>query len=257
MRITRVPDSALARRKRLGPYSSGRRRALARAAFSLSGLLPLGAFLLIHVAANAQALAGDPAFARTAERLERIPALLLVEIVFVYAPLLVHAAIGSWLIVTRGTLGGEPSPYGSAARFAMRLTGAVALAFLAMHLPELRFRTPGARPAAGALSTLLASDLASMRYGLPLRAVAYLLGSAAVCFHFAGGLWGFFARTPRGMGPKARRRAVWWASAVGGVMWLLFADVVVFHATGVRLFGRPPAEGAPSEPCSPTPVDRG
>jgi succinate dehydrogenase/fumarate reductase cytochrome b subunit (b558 family) len=240
MPITRVPDPALATR----------RRALVREAFSLSGVLPLGAFLVVHVAANARALAGDAAFTSAAKGLERIPALALVEIVFVYVPMLVHAGIGAWLIVTRASLG-APSPFGSAARLAMRITGVLALAFLALHLAELRFRTPGARPAAEALSTLLASHLASMQYGLPLRAVGYLLGSAAVCFHFAAGLWGVFARTPQGQGRQARRRAVWWAGAVGGAMWLLFANVVVFHATGAPLLGGAPAEWHASEPCVP------
>jgi succinate dehydrogenase / fumarate reductase cytochrome b subunit len=253
MPITRVPIPAL----------DMRRGALVRGAFSLSGVLPLGAFLVIHAAVNARALAGDASFARAARLFERIPALPLVEVVLVFAPLLVHGALGLWLVATRSSFA-VPSPYGGAVHASMRVTGVLALAFLAMHLPELRFRTPGARPAGDLLSSLLAADLASMRYGLPLRAVAYLLGSGAVAFHFAAGLWGFFARTPRGRTPEARRRAAWWAGAVGTTMWLVFANAVVFHATGARLFGRateeagsmsadPSDSGGPGNRCATVP----
>jgi succinate dehydrogenase / fumarate reductase cytochrome b subunit len=224
--------------------------ALARRAFSLSGTVPLGAFLVVHLATNARALAGDEAFARAVRLHERVPARALVEALFVFAPLLFHACFGLWLVVTRRPLA-TPSPYAPAVRVAMRVTGVLALAFVAMHLPELRFRTPGARPAGDALLTILSADLSSMHAGLPLRAAAYLLGTACVCFHFAAGLFGAFAATRRGEARAARRRAAWWAAAVGAIMWLLFANVVVYHATGARLFGRAPPAETSTEPCPP------
>jgi succinate dehydrogenase/fumarate reductase cytochrome b subunit len=99
------------------------------------------------------------------------------------------------------------------------------------------------------LLAVLDADLSSMYRGLPWRAIAYLVGSACVCFHFAAGLWGFFAGTPRGENPRTRRRAGWWAIAVGAALWLLFADVVVYHATGARLLGGAPHDEAASARC--------
>jgi succinate dehydrogenase / fumarate reductase cytochrome b subunit len=222
--------------------------AFVRRAFSLTGIVPLGAFVVVHLAANARALAGDEAFARVAHRFEHVPALGLVEAIVVFAPLLFHAGFGLWLVVTRRPLA-TPSPYPPVLRVAMRVTGVLAVAFLAMHLPELRFRTPTARPAGDALLTMLAADLSSMHAGVPLRAVAYLLGTACVCFHFATGLWGAFAATPRGEARTTRRRAAWWAAAVGTTMWILFANVVVYHATGARLFGHAAPDATSTEPC--------
>ena len=98
---------------------------------------------------------------------------------------------------------------------------------------------------------MLAADLSAMSHGFPWRAVVYLLGSACVCFHFAAGLWAFFAGTPRGQLPRARRYAAGWAIAVGATLWVLFADVVVYHATGSRLLGGEPHDAASGAPCPP------
>jgi succinate dehydrogenase / fumarate reductase cytochrome b subunit len=240
MRTTRVPD----------PAPSPRRRALLRA-FSLAGVVPLGAFLVAHLAVNARALAGEGALARAAERVRAVPALGAVEAALIFAPLLLHALVGTWLVATRQPLA-TPSPYPPALRVAVRVTGVLALAFLAMHLPEIRFRAGGARPDPDVLATWLAADLSSMHGGLPARAVAYMLGTAVVCFHFAAGLWGFFAATRKAESVRAKRLAAWWAAAVGATAWVLFANVVVYHATGARLFGRAVDEGPASDgPCPP------
>jgi succinate dehydrogenase / fumarate reductase, cytochrome b subunit len=236
-----VPDLALAQR----------RSALLRRAFTLSGVFPLGAFLVVHLVLNMRALDGDDAFERAVRAFARVPLLGVIEGLFVFAPLLFHAAYGLWLVVRRLPLR-TPSAYPPALRAAVRVTGVLAVAFLAMHLPELRFREPTMRPSGAALVAVLDADLSSMSHGLPWRAIAYLLGSACVCFHFAAGLWAFFAATPRGQLPRTRRRAGWWAIAVGASLWVLFADVVVYHATGARLLGGAPHDEASSAPC-PTP----
>jgi succinate dehydrogenase cytochrome b subunit len=218
--------------------------------FSLSGVLPLGVFLVAHLAINARALRGDAAFARAVALLERIPALGVAETLFVFAPLVFHAGVGLWLVITRRPLA-TPSPYPRVLRGAMRATGVAVVAFLAMHLPELRFHAmDGAHLDGGELATLLAQDLSSTSHGVPWRGVAYLVGAGCATFHFAAGMWGFFATTRPGQTSAAVRRSVAWAAAVvGAVMWLSFANVVVFHATGARMFGGTPTEPGGSEPC--------
>jgi len=225
------------------------RRALLARAFSLSGVLPLGVFLVVHVGTNLQAIRGERAFEAAVQAEHRIPGLAVLEALLVFAPLLLHGGYGAWLVVTRRALR-EPSPYPRALQLALRVTGVLALAFLALHLPELRFSRAAQGADGGVLLTLLAADLSSMRHGVPWRAVAYLLGSACVAFHFAVGLWGSFAGTPRGSEAGSRRRAALLAGAVGAALWVLFADSVVFHATGARLIGRAAPDVA-SAPCPP------
>jgi len=155
------------------PVPAPLRSVLVRRVFSLTGLVLLGAFLVVHVAVNARALKGDAAFASVADALQRIPALPLVEAMFIFLPLVVHGAVGLWLLVTRTPLGSS-SPYPRAVRIAMRATGAVALAFLAMHLSEFRFRTPGARMGGTELGTLVAADLSSTAIGVPWLSLIHI-----------------------------------------------------------------------------------
>jgi succinate dehydrogenase/fumarate reductase cytochrome b subunit len=206
--------------------------------------------LVLHVVINARAVRGEQAFARSADLLARIPALPLVELLFVLLPLVLHAGVGLWLVASRQPLA-EPSPYPASLAAAMRVTGLVALAFLAMHLPELRFRGLVRSPSGGELATRLAEDLSSTWHGLPWRGAAYLLASACVVFHFAVGLWGFFARSRRGADARSRRWAALGAATLGTAMWLLLVDAVVFHATGARLVGSPETDTSQVGPCPP------
>jgi succinate dehydrogenase / fumarate reductase cytochrome b subunit len=232
----------------------GSDREVARA-FSLSGVVPLGAFLVLHVAANASALLGGWAFVRSARLLRSLPALPFLELAFVFVPLLFHGGLGLWLIVTRRALdarrgsGPTSSVYTRPLRLAMRATADGALAFLALHLPELRFRS-GLEPVGpAALATLLDARLSSTWRGIPWAGVAYLTGAACATFHFACGAWGYFASTPRGRADaRTRKRVAWVAVGAGIAMWVLFADVVVLRATGSALIGEP-SEGPSSEPC--------
>jgi succinate dehydrogenase / fumarate reductase cytochrome b subunit len=229
---------------------------LVRRVFSLSGVFPLGAFLVVHILANASALRGEGAFDATVRALHGVPLRPLVEALVVFAPLILHAAIGLWLTLTRRPLA-QPSPYPNGVRVAMRATGILVLVFLAMHLPEIRFgvgRGGHAGHEGATILTVLAADLSSTWRGVPWRGVVYLAGAGCVTFHFAAGLWGFVVASWHGGGepsPRARLVAAWSAAFVGASLWFAFADVVVLHATGARVVGEAAVEPAATAPCPP------
>jgi len=219
----------------------------ARRILTLTGVAPLGAFLLLHLAINARALRAQAAFAVTVDAIHSVPAIAALEWLLVLAPLLVHAAVGLWLVATRRAMA-DQSPYAAPLGTAVRATGVAAFAFLAMHLHELRFRAPGARLGGAELATVLAADLSSVSHGVPWRGAAYLVGTACVTFHFAAGLWGFAVTRLRDHA-RTRAGAGWGAAALGVAIWVILADVVVLHATGARMLGgpaeEPDAKGAP------------
>jgi succinate dehydrogenase / fumarate reductase cytochrome b subunit len=226
---------------------------LVRRVFSLSGVFPLGAFLVVHILANASALRGEGAFDATVRALHGFPLRAVVETLVVFAPLALHAAVGLWLTVTRRQLA-QASPYPNGVRVAMRVTGVLVLGFLAMHLPEIRFGVgPGGHTGATIL-TVLAADLSSTWLGVPWRGVVYLAGAGCVTFHFAAGLWGFVVASWHDDGEPSRRArlvAAWSAAFVGASLWFAFADVVVLHATGARVVGEAAEEAVPTGPCPP------
>jgi succinate dehydrogenase/fumarate reductase cytochrome b subunit len=205
--------------------------------------------LVLHAAINARALHGEAAFASTVHAIQRIPALPLLEAAVVYVPLAVHGVIGGWLVATGRELAGPKAPYSRAMRAAVRVTGVGVAAFLAMHLPELRFDSPGVHLEGGALATRLDADLSSVSHGVPWRGVVYLVGSGCAIFHLAAGLWGAFAARERARDSKRSRRwAAWTLAALGAAMWLALANVIVFRATGGQLFGER-VEETPNAPC--------
>jgi len=228
------------------------RSVLVRRLFSLTGVVPLGGFLVLHVAVNARALSGDEAYARALDWLARVPGLRLIEAVLVIAPLVLHAAVGSWLVATRTPLT-SPSPYPGAVLYWMRVTGVVALVFVAMHLWKLRLVVPAAAPHGHELVTRAVADLSSTWMGIPWTGVAYLVGTACVTFHFVAGTWGFLATLPAWAGSVGRRRlTAWVAGAAGAVIWGTLVNVVVFEATGARLVGEGPGESQAGPPCPET-----
>jgi succinate dehydrogenase / fumarate reductase cytochrome b subunit len=218
-------------------------QSLIRRLFTLSGTAPLGAFLVLHAITNSRATSGEASFLRSVAAYDRVPGLFALELVLIYVPLLFHAAYGTWLVVTRKALA-EPVARPQGWPLAMRATGVVGGLFVLAHLLELRFRIPGARPTGGQLLTWLTADLSSTFHGWPLVAAGYLFASACTTFHFAAGTWAVFARSPLGENDSRARRGTAWAAVVGAVvLWLAFANTVVLHATGARLFGSPAAEG--------------
>jgi succinate dehydrogenase / fumarate reductase cytochrome b subunit len=224
---------------------------LVRRVFSLSGVFPLGAFLVVHILANASALRGDGAFAATVRALHGLPFRGLAEGLLVFAPLAVHGAIGVWMTITRRPLA-QPSPYPNGVRVAMRVTGVLVLAFVAMHLPEIRFGVGPDGHTGAALLTVLTADLSSTWRGVPWRGVVYLAGAGCVTFHFAAGLWGFVIGSWSGRDAPSRRTrlaAAWGAAVVGASLWIALADVVVLHATGARVVGAAAPEPVATQPC--------
>jgi succinate dehydrogenase / fumarate reductase cytochrome b subunit len=223
-------------------------RLTARRLFSLTGIVPLGAFLVLHVVVNARAVRGEDAFDAAVSAMHRVPGLRWLEIVFVLLPLFLHAAIGVWL-VANGASVAEPSPYPRPLLLTMRGTGMVALGFLVWHLPEVKAISPGPRLEGGELLAILQMHLSSTWHGIPLSGLLYLFGAAAVTLHFVAGAWGFAARMPRAADPRTRRWLGWAAGALGVTLFAFFADVAVLHATGARLFGARAAPPPSHEPC--------
>src|SRR3954468_17389938 len=108
----------------------------------LTGIVPLGAFLLEHFYTNSKAVnpgTGVQAFNGAVKDLQGIPYILLVEITFIFIPLLYHAIYG--LVITW-----EARPNNLAYAYPrnwfytiQRITGVILFFFIAFHVLNMRF----------------------------------------------------------------------------------------------------------------------
>lgn len=99
---------------------------------SLTGMIPLGAFLLEHIAVNSTALGGPPAFRATVAALRSVPGVIGLEVLGIGLPLLIHVAIGI-LIATELREEGNPDASGWMT-WSQRLTGIYLLNYVVFHV---------------------------------------------------------------------------------------------------------------------------
>lgn len=179
---------------------------------------------------------GQAAYDRVVRKVSVLPGLAAIEIFGIFLPLAFHAGYGLW--VMRDPSRRAPrSPYEPARVPSLqRATGAVTLLFLSYHLAEIRFavatsalRPPDFHP------TLAAMLSSTGSLGVPVAAVLYCIGLAAVSYHLAVGLTAFcftfrLART-RG----AHRFASFSGSVLGVLCFLLGARTIVYFAAGAPM----------------------
>jgi succinate dehydrogenase/fumarate reductase cytochrome b subunit (b558 family) len=214
-------------------------------------VFPVGVFLISHLWTNAKALEGQHAFDRAVRDINHLPFLPLIEIFGIFVPLGFHALYGVKL-----ALDGRPNvgryPYSRNWLYTLqRVTGLVAFVFIAWHLWEFRIAKLMGTMGADAFYPTLADHLSSTTLGIPLAAMAYLVGIAASVAHFANGLSTFAL----GWGILVSRRSQRVFGATVGVLGLLVflvgADTALFFATGARFAGLFEASSsATSERCS-------
>jgi succinate dehydrogenase / fumarate reductase cytochrome b subunit len=217
--------------------------------FSWSGALPLVAFLVEHAYTNSRALGGQAPFASTIARLRAIPLVSLLEVLFILLPLAFHLGYGTYLVVTRKPLRKEallPRPLALVNRGAAM----VAVVYVLYHLYEYRLSLTASGVPAEQFHTALTSNLSAVRAGVPLKAIFYAVGTAAVVGHLAIGLWTFLASRFLASS-RARLFGAVGSAAFGVVMFAVLLNVVVYFATGSRILGssEPPLLPLETAPC--------
>lgn len=224
--------------------ASGRssRAFLLRKLHSLSGVLPVGLFLVVHLWTNARVLSGRASFDEGVRRIQAMPGLPFIETFGILLPLAFHAGYGVKLALEpRSNVG--LYPYARNWLFvAQRATGLVALAFVLYHLRELWLPRVTGRLAPASFHDVLTAELASTWHGFPLVALAYLGGIAAAVFHFANGLWGFCTSWGITVSRRAQRSAGFAFAVFGLALFAVGAETTLQLATGASVLPRPTAE---------------
>jgi succinate dehydrogenase/fumarate reductase cytochrome b subunit (b558 family) len=224
---------------------------IASKVFSLLGVLPLGAFLALHLYVASTALRGEQAFGRAARFVESVPAVRLLEVLVIWLPLALHTAYGLY-VIARKKSHGPPFLYSTRVRVLMRITAIVALAFIAFHAYAMRVGAAGTT--GEPLYTVMAARLSSTTAGIPFVALFYLLGVAATVFHFSAGLWGAFVTWGWLRGARAKMVGRLACGALGLALALAGSLPVVSVSTGTNILGGGDFAEVPLTPAAACPA---
>jgi succinate dehydrogenase / fumarate reductase cytochrome b subunit len=165
---------------------------LFRRLHSLSGIIPVGLFVMMHLFTNFQMAAGD--FQHEVEFIHSLPALLIVEWAL-WLGIGFHAVLGIIYTMT-GRTNTHLYPLGGNWRYALqRATGYIALLFILVHVATLRWRfdmfgwfTPFFVAGPDGTPLSMATTAKALQFNVAVLLV-YILGVAAVIFHWSNGLW--------------------------------------------------------------------
>jgi len=185
-----------------GQQGVDRRRFILRRLHSLSGIVPIGVYLIFHIMlANASVLGGPDRFDAAVQAIAVLPPpiLLGIEVLAIYLPLLFHSLYG-FVRVGEAELANplRQDHLGAYLYTLQRITGVIAFFFIGWHVYTTRFQYyfAGAE-----------IDYAMMRGIMtdPVKFSIFLVGTAAAVFHFTNGIWTFAITWGLTVGRRAQR----------------------------------------------------
>ncbi len=175
---------------------------LLRRLHSLSGILPVGAFLFEHIViSNSTAITGPEAYAKQVAFLGGLPLVFFLELFGIWLPILFHGLYGFY-IWYRGDGNTTQYPWsGNWMYTAQRWTGGIAFVYIIWHTYTMRFTGADLHADPAASFAKVQAELMN-----PLLLAFYVVGLIAACWHLAYGVWLFAAKWGITPGEKARQR---------------------------------------------------
>ncbi len=213
-----------------GPSLVGRNQFLIYRLFSLAGLVPVGAYMVVHLVVNATMLISPMTYQQQVDNIHALGFLVpLLEWTFIFIPILFHGVVG--LIIVSGSMPNTSAyPYVNNIRYTLqRATGMIAFAYIFYHVYQMHHLghfLGGGRFDPDAATSSTAEVLSS----LPTQ-LLYGVGVLSCVYHLANGLWTAGITWGIWTTPAAMRRAGWISLVFG----LLMAAMVLATLLG---FGR-------------------
>ena len=201
--------TSLVRRSHMTPDE---RHFLLRRLHSLSGVVPVGLFLLQHIYHNAYAIQGREAYGRITAELQGIPFAIVLEVGLIWIPILFHALYGFYVVFT-GQNNVRHYPYMKNWMYVMqRTTGAFLFFYIVFHV----ITTWGTRAHGPEMYDVMVYELSK-----PAVFWFYILGLAAAIFHFCNGLWMFSISWGITVGEKSQRLTAYACLGLGLLLYFV------------------------------------
>jgi succinate dehydrogenase cytochrome b subunit len=214
---TASPSAPISVERGVAPLRAGQGHSfLLRRLHSLSGIVPVGLFLIEHFVSNAFATNGPEAYNKQVAFLSSFPFVVGLELFGIWLPILYHALYGFYIWYRADSNVAEYPWTGNWMYTAQRWTGGIAFFYMIWHTWHLRFT--GVQ--------LLSHPEASfakvqMEFQSPWAVAFYAIGIVCASWHFAYGLWLFAAKWGITSGDGARRRFGYVCAVIGLVFVLV------------------------------------
>jgi succinate dehydrogenase / fumarate reductase cytochrome b subunit len=201
---------------------------LNRRLHSLLGVIPVGFFLLEHLYTNYHATQGKEAFVEAVNFLWGIPLLPVLEIFFIFIPLMYHAFYGLYIVFRARNNVSQFGTFRNYMFVLQRITGVITLIFVIWHVWQTRVQllfdpTPTANELAMDTASILSNDI---------TAILYAIGIISTVFHFCNGMWSFLVSWGVTVGPRAQLVSTW--------VWIVaFVVISYFGLSALAAFNDP------------------
>lgn len=169
---------------------------------SLTGIIPVGAFLFEHILiSNSTAISGPEAYARQVSFLANLPLVFFLELFGIWLPIAYHGLYGLY-IWYRGDGNTVAYPWSGNWMYTLqRWTGAIAFVYIVWHTWTMRFTGIDLHENPMASFGKVAAEVRN-----PWLLTFYVIGLVAASWHFAYGIWLFCAKWGIVIGEKAQKR---------------------------------------------------
>ncbi len=180
---------------------------LLRRLHSLSGIVPIGGFLIFHLLANATAIESPGNYNVMINFLRGLPFVEYIEWLVLFIPIGFHALYGILIYTTAKPNHLQYSHLENWRYILQRATGFVALFYIWYHIWQFKtVENLDYDYVAKALSgTQSLSGLPTIPYLNPFSIYwFYIIGLVSITYHFANGIWGFCITWGITVGPKSQ-----------------------------------------------------
>jgi succinate dehydrogenase cytochrome b subunit len=169
---------------------------------SLTGIVPVGAFLFEHIlVSNSTALSGPDAYARQVTFLGSLPLVFFLELFGIWLPIAFHGLYGFYIWYRGDGNVGEYPWTGNWMYTAQRWTGGIVFIYIVWHTWTMRFTGIDLHAYPSASFGKVQEEVFQ-----PALFIFYVVGLVAASWHFAYGIWLFCAKWGIVSGERARKR---------------------------------------------------
>ena len=205
---------------------------LLRRLHSLSGIIPVGAFFLMHMFLNSRAAQSPQQYQWVPDTLDQIPYLIYIEIGGILLPILFHAVLGV-IIATKGEPNVTRPKHGWAENWGytfQRITGVLLFIMIIAHLWQTWWVHVKIKMDNALNQTHNEFEIYSLMngllYGNWIMIILYALFVLVAAWHFGNGIYNFACKWGFATSRESQRFALTMGLGVGAVATIMgFASI--------------------------------